>query len=389
MKPLSLIARRVGTAHRHLYRVGGAHPHLYRVGGAHPTCYVLICLFVVAGVVGLTGCRGGEAVEAPEPVEEAEPVAEVEIGPPIEAESTTMPAADLSSARWEPHHTPTPQGDPAVPRPDGDSAGGVVAVDPPQDVPGTLYLTGSLQYLTEPSAKPITETVAAVAIRDSRGDLADADRPIMGVMDAGHLASGPDAGRWIHEAARELLPAEGERETRAGMGDTLTPWRVTLPVGRVPAGDTLWLRLGFLEAAAERLETGTFPLPAIGESVAVSPDLSLVRKGDEMRAGTLEMVFEVQRGAATLDGQTVRIAAEPVRVRVLSGGDNAEPISRLSGWRCEAERATCVALTVPQAADLSAARLEVLWASKLTVRPHVLGERRLTVDQLIVPMEMQ
>ena len=175
----------------------------------------------------------------------------------------------------------------------------------------------------------------------------------MGVMDVGHLASGPDAGRWIHEAARELLPAEGGRAERAGMANTMTPWRVTLPVGRVPEGDTIWLRLGFLETAAERLETQTFPLPGIGETVAVSPDLSLVRKGDEMRAGTLEMVFEVRRDPATVDGQTVRVAAEPVRVRVLSGGDDAEPISRLSGWRCEAERATCVALTVPQSADLS------------------------------------
>ena len=355
-------------------------------GGAAWPAGVTVAAAVMLGVLTI-GCRS----EPPPPpqAEAQEPVAEVEIGPPIKAESTTMPAADLASARWEPHHTPTPQGDPAVLRPDGDSAGGVVAVNPPQDVPGTLYLTGSLQYLTEPGAKPITETVAAVTLRDSRGDLADADRPIMGVMDVGHLVSGPDAGRWIHEAARELLPAEGSAQRGGMMGDTLTPWRATLPVGRVPAGDTLWLRLGFLETAAERLETNAFPLPAIGEAVAVSPDLSLVRKGDEMRAGTLEMVFEVQRDPATIDGQTVRIAAEPVRVRVLSGGDDAEPISRLSGWRCEAERATCVALTVPQSADLSAARLEVLWASGLTVRPHVLGERRLTVDQLIVPMELQ
>ena len=366
--------------------------HLYKDQAVETTAVRLGGLAVAAAGLLFGVVMGACRSEPPPPPRETAaelPVAEVEIGPPIEAESTTMPAVDLASARWEPHRMPTPQGDPAVVRPDGDSAGGVVAVDPPRDVPGTLYLAGSLQYLTEPEARPLAETFAAVAIRDSRGDLADADRPIMGVMSVNHLVSGPDAGRWVHEAARELLPVEGSAERGGMMGDTLTPWRVSLPVDRVPAGDTLWLRLGFLEAAAERLETGTFPLPAIGEAVAVSPDLSLVRKGDEMRAGTLEMVFEVQRDPATLDGQTVRIAAEPVRVRVLSADDDADPISRLSGWRCEAERATCVALTVPQAADLSAARLEVLWAAGLTVQPRTLGERRLTVDQLIVPMELQ
>ncbi len=386
---------------------------------------------LMIAVAVCAGCRREEAVVVEE--EAHEEVVAVAVGPPMEAVSMEMPAADLATARWEPHYgtpaDPTPH-DPAPgtvasarPTPDGDSAGEPVAADPPADVPGTLYLTGSLQYLTEPEARPVTETFAAVAIRDAAGDLADPDRPIMGVMDVGHLVAGPEVNRWVHEAARELMSKGGAGARAGGVaagqaasgGDVSTPWRVTLPVGRMPQGDTLWLRLGFLEVSAEAVETATFPLPAIGETVAVSPGLALVRAGDEVRQGSLEVVFEVRRDPPMLSENTVRVHAEPVTVRIVNppaAGDAPaaeptpesqppaaapaapadtaapRPASRLSGWRTEPHRPAAVVLSIPSGTDLRGTALEVTWARGLTLRVNRLTERRLTLDNLIVPMPL-
>ena len=370
----------------------------------------LLVLMVTVAVCA--GCRREEAVVVEE--EAHEEVVAVAVGPPMEAVSMEMPAADLATARWEPHYgTPSDPARPepapgtdasARPAPDGDSAGEPVAADPPADEPGTLYLTGTLQYLTEPEARPVTETFAAVAIRDAAGDLADPDRPIMGVMDVGHLVAGPEVNRWVHEAARELMPEAGAgvggaaAGQAASGGDVSTPWRVTLPVGRMPQGDTLWLRLGFLGVSAEAVETATFPLPAIGETVTVSSGLALVRAGDEVRQGSLEVVFEVRRDPPMLSDNTVRVRAEPVTVRIVNPPatgptDTAataapRPASRLSGWRTEPHRPAAVVLSIPSGTDLRGTALEVTWARGLTLRVNRLTERRLTLDNLVVPMPL-
>ncbi|MEM1108757.1 MAG: hypothetical protein AAGH99_08710 [Planctomycetota bacterium] len=289
-------------------------------------------------------------LELPDKVEKTNTAkSTVTVGPPLKTQPPVRQPLRLTAIEWHPYSRPDEKPDP--------------------DVSGRLSLKGFYDPTLSDGWRLLPETFAVTRLAENGTDLLkptdDSGRrhpPLPELPDPDELAD----ALWSLSVGQTI-----QQQQRNPNLTNLPSWSASATLIRPPAQDSVELGITAMALRNGEVTTTLVPIPEMGGSKSLNPELSLWRRPNDPDAKYTELALNFKLDGVTQPDGILAAPAVPVSVELVSRDD--PPRSLRSNFfirrrGADPHESTVYGLTIPAGVDLSRCQLRVTWARDLELK---------------------